>query len=106
MAGKYDINDVALIALESMYRGFGFNRVVFFLMNKNKKELDARFGYGKDIERIAKDLVAHWKDRRDAGQTKRPYHSGYRGGIHQQTDPPVVPAPFQHPVVCLSTDHI
>ena len=54
MAGKYNINDVALIALESMYRGFDFNRVVFFLMNKNKKELDARFGYGKDIERIAK----------------------------------------------------
>ena len=54
MAGKYDINDVALIALESMYRGFDFNRVVFFLMNKNQKELDARFGYGKGIERIAK----------------------------------------------------
>jgi len=56
MAGECDINDIALIALESMYRGFGFNRVVFFLMNKNKKELEARFGYGKDIEHIAKQF--------------------------------------------------
>ena len=54
MIGKYDINDIALIALESMYRGFGFNRAVFFLMNENKKKLEARFGYGRDIEHIAK----------------------------------------------------
>jgi HD-like signal output (HDOD) protein len=54
MIGKYDINDIALIALESMYRGFGFNRAVFFLMNENKKKLEARFGYGRNIERITK----------------------------------------------------
>jgi GAF domain-containing protein len=54
MVGKYDINDIALIALESMYRGFGFNRVVFFLMNKTRKKLEARYGYGTDIEHIAK----------------------------------------------------
>jgi HD-like signal output (HDOD) protein len=54
MVGKYDINDIALIALESMYRGFGFNRVVFFLMNENKKKLEARSGYGRNIEHIAK----------------------------------------------------
>ena len=52
MIGKYDINDIALIALESMYRGFGFNRAVFFLMNKNRKKLAARFGYGRNIEHI------------------------------------------------------
>ena len=54
MIGKYDINDIALIALESMYRGFGFNRAVFFLMNENKKKLEARFEYGRDIEHITK----------------------------------------------------
>ena len=54
MAGEYDINDIAIIALESMYRGFGFPRVVFFLMKSNKKELEARYGYGKGIEDIAK----------------------------------------------------
>ena len=53
MVGKYDINDIALIALESMYTGFGFNRVVFFLMNRNKTKLEARFGYGQNIEHIA-----------------------------------------------------
>jgi eukaryotic-like serine/threonine-protein kinase len=52
MIGKYEINDIALIALESMYRGFGFDRAVFFIMNKNKKQLSARFGYGMNIELI------------------------------------------------------
>jgi HD-like signal output (HDOD) protein len=52
MIGKYDINDIALIALESMYRGFGFNRAVFFLMHENKKKLAARCGFGRDIEHI------------------------------------------------------
>ena len=54
MAGKYDINEIALIALESMYRGFGFNRVVFFLMNKTKDKLEARYGFGMNIEQIAR----------------------------------------------------
>ena len=52
MIGKYDINDIALIALESMYRGLGFNRAVFFLMHANKKKLAARCGFGRDIEHI------------------------------------------------------
>lgn len=54
MLGKYDLKEIALIALESMYRGFRFNRVVFFFMNKNKKKLEARFRYGRNIEHIAK----------------------------------------------------
>lgn len=53
MVGEYEINDIALIALESMYRGVGFNRVVFFSMKKNGKQLEARFGFGPDIEHIA-----------------------------------------------------
>ena len=54
MAEDYEINDIAIIALESLYRGFRFNRVVFFIMSGNQKELEARYGYGKDIEQIAK----------------------------------------------------
>ncbi len=54
MVGKYDLHEIALIALESMYRGFGFNRVVFFLMDKSKKKLEAHSGFGKNIEDIAK----------------------------------------------------
>ena len=54
MIGKYEINDIALIALESMYRGFGFNRAVFFRLSKNQKQLEARFGYGMNIDHIVK----------------------------------------------------
>ena len=54
MIGKYKISDIALIALESMYRGFGFSRAVFFLMAQSKKRLEARFGYGMNIEHIVK----------------------------------------------------
>ncbi len=56
MIGKYNLNDIVLIALESMYRGFGFNRVVFFLLNKNKKKLEARFGYGANIEHLVRQF--------------------------------------------------
>ncbi len=52
MIGKYEINDIVLIALESMYGGFGFNRAVFFLVTQSRKRLEARFGYGINIEHI------------------------------------------------------
>jgi hypothetical protein len=36
-----------------MYRGFGFNRVVFFAVKKDGKQMEARFGLGADIRNIA-----------------------------------------------------
>ena len=53
MVREYKVNDIALMALESMYRGFGFNRVVFFAMKKDGKQMEARFGFGTAIETIA-----------------------------------------------------
>lgn len=52
MVGDFKVNDIALMALESMYRGLGFNRVIFFTMRKGKKQLEARFGFGADINKI------------------------------------------------------
>jgi HD-like signal output (HDOD) protein len=56
MVGDYKVNDIALMALESMYRGLAFNRVVFFTMRKDRKKLEARFGFGTDIDHIVNQL--------------------------------------------------
>jgi HD-like signal output (HDOD) protein len=56
MVGEYQVNDIALMALESMYRGLDFNRVIFFTMMKNKKHMEARFGFGPDMERIVNQV--------------------------------------------------
>jgi HD-like signal output (HDOD) protein len=56
MVGEYEINDIALMALESMYRGMDFNRVVFFAMLKDGKRMEARFGFGPDIEQITRHV--------------------------------------------------
>ena len=56
MVGEYKVNDIALMALESMYRGLGFNRVIFFTMVKDKNQMEARFGFGPGIERIANQV--------------------------------------------------
>jgi len=56
MVGDFEINDIALMALETMYRGLAFNRVVFFMMRKDRKKLEARFGFGAGIEHIVDRL--------------------------------------------------
>jgi HD-like signal output (HDOD) protein len=56
MVGEYKVNDIALMAIESMYRGLGFNRVIFFTMMRDKKQMEARFGFGPGIERIANQV--------------------------------------------------
>lgn len=63
MVGEYEINDIALMALESMYRGLGFNRVIFFAMLRDRKQMEARFGFGPDIKRITRQM------RFDANET-------------------------------------
>lgn len=48
----YQLNDVLTMILETMYRGFGFNRVLLCLMDMNRSRLQARLGFGKDIEKV------------------------------------------------------
>lgn len=44
------INDVLLMVMETIYRSFSFQRVMFCLINKTRTSLNARFGFGKDVE--------------------------------------------------------
>lgn len=61
MVGEFEVNDIALMALESMYRGLAFNRVVFFTMRRDRKQLEARLGFGADIEHIVNQLCFETK---------------------------------------------
>jgi eukaryotic-like serine/threonine-protein kinase len=54
MAGDYTLSDVIYMILEMMYRGFGFHRVIFCLMDKAKAKMTARFGLGENVDEIVK----------------------------------------------------
>jgi len=48
----YEINDVMTMILETMYRGFRFHHVLLCLLDKQRINLAARFGFGENIDRI------------------------------------------------------
>lgn len=48
----FRIDDVLTMILETMYRGFSFNRVLFCVYIARDTEIRARLGFGKDIKRI------------------------------------------------------
>ncbi len=52
MMEEHDINDVALMCLEILYRALQNNRVVMFINESQNQVMKARFGYGVDIQRI------------------------------------------------------
>ena len=52
MLGEYDVNQILTMVLETIYRGMGFNRVLFCLKDGKNNQLVARFGYGKTISQI------------------------------------------------------
>ncbi len=54
MAGDYSLSDVLYMILETMYRGFGFSRVIFCLMDTTKSKMTARFGLGDNADDIVK----------------------------------------------------
>ena len=57
MLGDYDLNSVLTMVLETIYRGMGFNRVIFCLRDKKNSSLLGRFGYGKSIN----DLIPKFR---------------------------------------------
>jgi transcriptional regulator with GAF, ATPase, and Fis domain len=54
MKGNYNLGDVIYMILETMYRGFEFNRVIFCLMDAAKSKMAARFGLGENVDEILK----------------------------------------------------
>ena len=54
--GDYDINDIALMSLEIIYRALQCNRVILFVNENRSKTMEARFGYGEGIQHIVERL--------------------------------------------------
>lgn len=52
LLSDFKLNDVLTMVLETIYRGMGFNRVLFAIHNPKNKQVLARFGLGKGIDEI------------------------------------------------------
>ena len=47
---SFGLNDIVLMVLEAIFRGGRFDRVVFCLVTRDRKQLEARMGLGEDLE--------------------------------------------------------
>ena len=52
MIGSYDVNDIALMTLEVIYRALQCQRALLFIHDGHSSLMEARFGYGPDIQRL------------------------------------------------------
>ncbi len=52
LVSEYQLNDVLRIILETMYRGMGFSRVLLCVRDAKMNTMNARFGFGENIDRI------------------------------------------------------
>ncbi len=52
LLGEFNLNDILTMVLETIYRGMGFNRVLFAIHSAKNKQVLARFGLGKNIDEI------------------------------------------------------
>jgi len=48
------LNDAMIMVIETLYRGFNFTRVMFCMINRKNASVDARFGFGQDIDELLK----------------------------------------------------
>lgn len=52
LVGNYNLNDLLRMTLEAMFRGIGFERVLFCTRDLKKPRMIARFGFGVDIQQV------------------------------------------------------
>ncbi len=52
MLGDYQLNDIINMIMETIFRGMGFQRVIFCLRDVKNKIMLARFGLGNDVDNI------------------------------------------------------
>lgn len=56
LLGKYEFQDLLTMVLETMYRGFCFDHVLFCMVNSRKTKMVGRMGFGRNIEEIIKQF--------------------------------------------------
>ncbi len=53
MMSNHEINDIALMSLEILYRALKFNRTLMFIRDSQNQMMSVRFGYGQQSEQLA-----------------------------------------------------
>jgi HD-like signal output (HDOD) protein len=66
LASQAPINQVLLMILEGIFRGIGFDRVIFSLVNTQRTAISARFGLGAEVDSLLPLLRAHLKEEDNA----------------------------------------
>jgi HD-like signal output (HDOD) protein len=82
---EYDLNNLLTMILETIYRGFGFQRVLFCLMAPGHRRMQARFGFGRDVDRLLGEFGFEVRDRADIFNLALSKASDI--GIDHATDP-------------------
>jgi len=50
------LNDAMIMVIETLYSGFDFTHVMFCMINRKNASVDARFGFGQDIDELLKNF--------------------------------------------------
>lgn len=61
--GEYDLNNVLVMILETLYRGIGFARVLMVVKDARTRCMQARFGFGEGVN----DLIPKFRYSLDSG---------------------------------------
>lgn len=56
LSSAVNISDAIYVIIETMYRGFEFNRVVFCMLDQSQSKMSARFGFGENIDTILENF--------------------------------------------------
>ncbi|CAK0778662.1 eukaryotic-like serine/threonine-protein kinase [Gammaproteobacteria bacterium] len=62
---EYDLNQILMTILETIYRGFGFSHVLFLVLDKNREAVHVRFGFGSEIEEIRRGMRISLRNKPD-----------------------------------------
>jgi eukaryotic-like serine/threonine-protein kinase len=54
LEGKFELNDVLRMILETMYRAIGFTRMILCVRDSSANRLHGRYGFGEGVEQIIK----------------------------------------------------
>ncbi len=55
----YQLNDLMIMILETMYRGFGFDQIVFFLMDGSRRKMNIRYAFGASAGLVNENFGFH-----------------------------------------------
>jgi serine/threonine protein kinase len=52
LVSDFNLNDVLLMVMETIYRGIGFNRALFLMRDNKQNAMVAKFGFGSGVEAL------------------------------------------------------